>query len=53
MKNETRRLRIRTYAEQPDVFLVSSDGSEPDALPVIPTFLAETYWTSPSGAPAA
>jgi len=50
---KAKRLHIRTYAEQPDVFLVVSDTSEPDALPVIPTLLAETYWASPSGVPAA
>jgi len=53
MKKQTRRLRIRMYAEEPDVFLVFSDGAEPDAVPVIPTLLAQTYWTSHSGAPSA
>jgi hypothetical protein len=48
-KKETRKLRILAYAEQPDVFLVVSDASEPDALPVIPTSMAESYWAHPYG----
>lgn len=53
MRRRTTRLSVRTYADQPDVFLVVSDSSEPDAVPVIPTSMAESYWTRPLGKVAA
>src|SRR5664279_2812208 len=37
-------LHICTLPEQPDVFLVVTDDSEPGAVPVIPTAMAEGYW---------
>lgn len=41
-------LRIYKSAEEPDVFVVETDGSELDAIPVIPTALAVSYWSHPS-----
>ena len=35
-------LHICTLPEQPDVFLVVTDDSEPGAVPVIPTAVAES-----------
>ena len=40
-------LHICTVPEQPDVFLVVTDASEPGAVPVIPTAMAESYWAHP------
>ena len=40
-------LHICTLPEQPDVFLVVTDDSEPGAVPVIPTAMAESYWAHP------
>ena len=40
-------LHICTLPEQPDVFLVVTDDSEPGSVPVIPTAMAESYWAHP------
>jgi hypothetical protein len=55
MKEQKTSLRITKYEDEPDAFLVVTDGSEPDALPVIPTGMAQSYWAHPSriGTPAA
>src|SRR5664279_2268833 len=50
MKGDKQRrcaLHIRTLPEQPDAFLVVMDDSEPGAVPVIPTAMAESYWAHP------
>jgi hypothetical protein len=47
-KRQTERLRICKEAHEPDAFLVVSDDSEPDAVPVIPTPMAHSYWAHPS-----
>lgn len=45
-KHTAGRLRIRQ--EQSDVFLVVTDDSEPEAIPVISTPIAQSYWMHPS-----
>jgi len=53
MKERTNRtgvLRVLPYLDEPDVFLVVEDGSEPDSVPVIPTHMAHSYWAHPSRA---
>jgi hypothetical protein len=45
---QTRRLHIFSDPDDPDVFLVVMDACEPDAMPVIPTAMAESYWVHPS-----
>lgn len=53
MKEPTKRtetLRILPCLDEPDVFLVVTDGSEPDSVPVIPTRMAHSYWAHPSRA---
>lgn len=47
-KRHTSALRIYRTADEPDSFVVLSDGSEPDAIPVIPTALSMSYWAHPS-----
>jgi hypothetical protein len=42
------RLHIFSDPDDPDVFLVVRDASEPGAIPVIPTAVAEAYWAHPS-----
>jgi hypothetical protein len=42
------RLRILADPGEVDAVLVVMDGSEPDAIPVIPTAKAHSYWTHPS-----
>ena len=44
----TSALRIYRDADEPDSFVVVSDGSEPEAIPVIPTALSMSYWAHPS-----
>ena len=46
--HQTSRLRIRTDPDDPDVFLVVRDASEPRAIPMIPTPMAESFWVHPS-----
>lgn len=43
-----KRFHVCTRPDEVDAFVVVADGSEPDALPVIPTAMAETYWAHPS-----
>lgn len=40
--------RLRISPEQSDVFLIVTDDSEPDAIPVICTAIARSYWMHPS-----
>ena len=47
---KTGALRILPYLDEPDAFLVVTDGSEPDSVPVIPTLMAHSYWAHPSRA---
>lgn len=47
-KRHTSGLRIYRTEEEPDSFVVVADGSERDAIPVIPTGLAVSYWAHPS-----
>jgi hypothetical protein len=46
--HRTDRLRVCTHVDEIDAFLVVADGSQPDAVPVIPTQMAEAYWSHPS-----
>ena len=43
-RKATSTLGIHTIPELPDVVLVTRNTTEPDAIPVIPTPEAETYW---------
>jgi hypothetical protein len=47
-KHQTQRFHIFTDPDDPAVFLVVMDASEPRAIPVIPTAMAESYWVHPS-----
>jgi hypothetical protein len=47
-KHKTPRFHIFTDPADPDTFLVVRDASEPRAIPVIPTAIAESYWAHPS-----
>ncbi len=46
-KHQTQLFHILSDQADPDVFLVVMDCSEPRAIPVIPTAMAESFWTHP------